>query len=108
VTETPLGDASRVAVVIVAFRNVDDVCGCLEALSTSTHARFEVVICENGGEAAWRTLTARLPGTLPGGQPVRVLLAERNLGFAGGVNVGLAAAPDADAWWILNPDTQPA
>jgi N-acetylglucosaminyl-diphospho-decaprenol L-rhamnosyltransferase len=97
----------HVAVAIVGFRNADDVSRCLRALGASSHADFEVVICENGGPEAHRALVAALPPALPGGQGVRIECAPRNLGFAGGVNLCLAAAPGADAWWVLNPDTEP-
>lgn len=98
----------HVAVSIVGFRNPGDITTCLEALSASTHADFEVIVCENGGPEAFEALTAVLPARLPGGQAVRAVLAGGNLGYAGGVNVCLAQTPDADAWWVLNPDTQPA
>jgi N-acetylglucosaminyl-diphospho-decaprenol L-rhamnosyltransferase len=97
----------HVAVVIVGFRNPGDIQDCLEALAASTHTDFEVSICENGGAEAFRALKAVIPETLPGGQPVRIVQAPRNLGYAGGVNLGMAQAPHADAWWILNPDTTP-
>ena len=97
----------HVAVSIVGFRNPDDILRCLSALEASRHTDFEVVICENGGRAAHEALTAVLPTSLPGGQPVRAVLASSNLGYAGGVNVCLSVAPGADAWWVLNPDTQP-
>jgi len=97
----------HVAVSIVSFRNPDDVLRCLRALELSTHADFEVVVCENGGRAAFDVLRNRLPDRLTGGQPVKLVLAERNLGYAGGVNRCMQTAPGADAWWILNPDTQP-
>lgn len=98
----------RVAVGIVGFKNADDVSRCIEALARSTHADFEIVVCENGGPEAHAALVQRVPASLPGGQRVRILQAPRNLGYAGGVNACLAAAPDADAWWVLNPDTVPA
>jgi GT2 family glycosyltransferase len=97
----------RVAVAIVGFRNVGDIEVCLQALSRSTHTDFEVVICENGGIQAAEVLRQRLPRALHGGQPVRILQAPGNVGYAGGVNRAMGAAPDADAWWILNPDTEP-
>ncbi len=97
----------HVAIAIVGFRNADDIAACLSALANSQHTDFEVVICENGGPEAFQTLTARTPTTLAGGQAVRTLMAPGNVGFAGGVNTCLRAAPDADAWWVLNPDTQP-
>jgi len=96
----------HVAVAIVGFNNADDIVRCLAALAASTHADFEVVICENGGPDAYAALTARVPAALKGGQAVRAVLAECNLGFAGGVNRGMAETPAADAWWVLNPDTE--
>jgi GT2 family glycosyltransferase len=97
----------HVAVAIVGFRNPDDIVRCLAALARSRHADFEVVICENGGAEAFQALTEVLPTGLAGGQPVRAVMAPRNLGYAGGVNVCLAESPNADAWWVLNPDTEP-
>ena len=97
----------HVAVGIVGFDNAADIAHCLEALGRSAHTDFEVVICENGGPEAFARLQAAIPANLPGGQPVHAHLAAGNLGYAGGVNACLAAAPGADAWWVLNPDTQP-
>ncbi|THD65098.1 glycosyltransferase family 2 protein [Phenylobacterium sp.] len=97
----------RVAVAIVAFRNPGDVEACLAALGASVHTDFEVVICENGGPQAFRELVAAIPAQLAGGQPVRAVCAPANLGYAGGVNRCLAEAPQANAWWVLNPDTAP-
>ena len=98
----------HVSVAIVGFRNVDDILRCLAALETATHKDFEVIICENGGPAAFDALKARAPSVLAGGQTVRCVLASGNLGYAGGVNVCLAETPQADAWWVLNPDTAPS
>ena len=97
----------RVAVAIVGYRNPDDIVGCLNALAQSTHRDFEVVICENGGLAAYEALSRAIPGALAAGQAVRAFAAPRNLGYAGGVNAAIAAAPEADLWWVLNPDTHP-
>ncbi len=97
----------HVAVAIVGFRNEGDIVRCLGALEASRHRDFEVVICENGGPEAHARLTAAIPQALAGGQVVRAVLASGNLGFAGGVNLCLRETPDADAWWVLNPDTQP-
>lgn len=100
--------AGHVAVLIVGFRNVDDIKRCLEALDRSTHADYEIVVCENGGGEAFDALRTAISDRRPGGQPVKLVQAPENLGFAGGVNLCLANAPAADAWWILNPDTEPA
>src|SRR6185437_3287385 len=97
----------HVAIAIVGFRNAGDILTCLGALATATYPHFEVVICENGGEESYQSLVKALPAKLPGGQPTRIICAADNLGYAAGVNVCLRAAVDADAWWILNPDTVP-
>ncbi|MDP1598234.1 glycosyltransferase [Phenylobacterium sp.] len=97
----------RVAISIVGFKNSDDIVKCLSALDKCDYRDFQVIICENGGLEAYDQLIASLPSSLEGGQDVRVIAAPSNLGYAGGVNVCLRETPDADAWWILNPDTQP-
>src|SRR3546814_1656250 len=43
----------------------------------------------------------------PGGQPIRAVKAPGNVGYAGGVNIGMKETATAGAWWILNPDTLP-
>jgi GT2 family glycosyltransferase len=97
----------HVAVCIVSFRNPGDVAGCLAALAESGHRDFEVVICENGGAAAFAALRAETAACLPGGQKVQMIDAGANLGYAGGVNLCIRHASEADAWWVLNPDTYP-
>lgn len=97
----------HVAIVIVSYRNSGDVERCLAGLAKLDYGDFEVVVCENGGPAAYQALTAALPTKLEGGQPVLMLQAPGNIGYAAGVNLGMSGAPDADAWWVLNPDTVP-
>lgn len=97
----------HVAVAIVGYKNREDILLCLQSLGASTHVDFEVIICENGGPAAFEALKERVPATLPDGQRVRVMLAPGNLGFAGGINQCLQTTASADAWWLLNPDTLP-
>lgn len=97
----------RTAVIIVSFHQLGDVARCLEALSKQTFRNFDVIICENGDVAALTALQAALPTVLPGGQAVRVIADHANPGYAGAINHCLSATPDAAAWWVLNPDTQP-
>lgn len=97
----------HVVVVIVGFRNVDDIVRCTTALAATTYADFEVIVVENGGASAFAAVSAALPATLTGGQAVTLVEAPGNLGFAGGVNLGIERTPAADAWWVLNPDAVP-
>ena len=97
----------HVSVVIVGYRNPGDIVRCLAALSGSSHRDFDVVVVENGGPEAFQALVSAVAPQLPGGQAVRFVPAHDNPGFAGGVNRGVAETLDADAWWVLNPDTEP-
>ena len=96
-----------VAVIIVSFHSLADIVRCLAALEKSTRSRFRVVICENGGEDAYRKLRAGLPAQLETGQTIELLSAPGNPGYAGGINLAIDRTAPADAYWILNPDTQP-
>ena len=100
----PRGD---VAVIIVSFHSLADIVGCLAALEKSTWDRFRVVICENGSEETFQKLRAALPARLKTGQPVELLSAPGNPGYAGGINLAIDRTAPADAYWILNPDTHP-
>lgn len=63
-------DQHRIAIIIVGFRNPEDVRACLAALSRSTdEPHFDVFICENGGDEAFVLLCDTLIG--PGGPCTR-------------------------------------
>jgi GT2 family glycosyltransferase len=120
----------HVAVVIVGYRNGEEVRDCIDLLAASTHADFAVHVCENGGSPAYAALAAAVrktcadlapaptgsrmveahSGTLSGSQQVHLYDAGANLGYAGGINVCFAAIIAEDRYdhvWILNPDTEP-
>jgi N-acetylglucosaminyl-diphospho-decaprenol L-rhamnosyltransferase len=126
-----------VPIVIVAFRGLEDVVPCLEALANAQpEPAFDVYVCENGGPEAFDALCAALgqrqteftsiadaPPVLGSdferhcafamnGRPSRIFVgqARENLGYAGGVNSWLRPLLSID-WpgaMILNPDTKPA
>ena len=98
---------THVAVAIVGYNNVADIERCIGALAKSTYSDFEVVICENGDDHTYRALQDRLPVSLAAGQPVKLLKSPGNYGYASGVNQCIAASSSSDAWWVLNPDTEP-
>jgi len=66
--------------------------------------RFELVVVDNGPGAGLRMKLAAAGAAPPAG--LRVLEPGRNLGFAGGINAGVAAAR-APAVLLLNPDAVP-
>ena len=129
----------RIAILIVGYRNSSDLQSCISALARLDHEpQFDVFICENGGRSAFDQLCEILEGLnglcIPSAGPAsdvstssrlvetrsfalknraaRVIVgrAERNLGYAGGVNVLLEqalTAPDYSGVWVLNPDADP-
>ena len=98
---------AEVAIVIISFHSFGDIVRCLAALEQSTWDHFRIVICENGGEDAYRKLRSGLPSQLKGGQAVEILRAPDNLGYAGGINFSIDHTAPAEFYWILNPDTEP-
>ena len=98
----------HVSIVIVSFRNIADVERCISGIAASEYKDYEVWICENGGRAAFEALWNALKTADFKAVRFTVFDAGGNLGYAGGVNECIKRSPDADAWWILNPDTVPA
>ncbi|MDZ3833698.1 MAG: glycosyltransferase family 2 protein [Sphingopyxis sp.] len=103
---TLVGDLA-VTVIIISYHSHNDLLRCLSALGASNYNNFRVVIVENGGAEAHAQTAALVPVVLGGGQAVKTICAPGNLGYAGGINLGVSAAPGGDAYWILNPDTAP-
>ena len=97
----------HIVVCLVAYRNIDDVVRCLDALAGQTYTDFEIVICENGGKRSYDQLRACLPDRLLNGQKITVIADETNPGYAGGVNRCIALRKGQSGYWILNPDTHP-
>lgn len=122
-----VGDRAKLAVLIVAYRNPDDVDRCLKSLAQSDWQEFEVFVCENGGREAFELLVAAVVGrhrtlqriedeldTLdkPVGRlaavtkcrfqsranVVRLGLAVDNLGYGGGVNAWLEQLLGRSGW----------
>jgi GT2 family glycosyltransferase len=83
------------AVVIVAYRSGDRLTRCVEALA-ERDAVEEVIVVDNG-ESGGEIDAVRDAGAV-------VVSAGKNLGFAGGCNLGAQHA-DSDVLVFLNPDT---
>lgn len=117
-----------VGVVIVAYNSGDVIEACVESVLRSNWKNLRVVVVDNASpddsvarvEAVAERLglpvsvraaqeAAQEEATASAGEPCRltVLRSPGNLGFAGGVNLGLKAllADDGvDLFWVLNPD----
>lgn len=95
----------KVAIVIVSYRSGEDVLRCLCSIKGLKYSEYEVIVCENGGNEAYYHLQALIEKNTLNNLQVSLINSGRNLGYAGGVNLGILNAKTAGAWWILNPDT---
>lgn len=120
------GMRAEVAIIIVGFRNADDIVQCVHALARAAATpNFDIYICENGGRESYERLVSHLtdescglqelsPCEIPGGserflatrclkfpsRPSNVLIgcATDNLGYAGGINAWLRGLVQVDGW----------
>ncbi|GIW25884.1 glycosyltransferase family 2 protein [Meiothermus sp.] len=92
-----------VYILILNYRAWQDTVACLGALEQLEYPNYRVLVLDNASD---NDSVARIRAAFPG---VEVLELERNLGFAGGNNVGIrrALAEGAAYVWLLNPDTLP-
>ena len=106
-TET-LNGKSRplISVVVLNWNGATDTLVCLDSLSTLTYPNFNVIVVDNGSSDD--SLMQLRPYTAP--YPLTLLETGRNLGYAGGNNVGTRHALEqgADFVLVLNNDTTAA
>jgi len=85
---------SSVAIVVLNWNGLDDTRQCVESLYGQTYDKYSVILIENGStELGTKECMAELQQTYP---DLRVIYNERNLGFAGGVNMGIRHAIERD------------
>ena len=86
------------AIIAVAYRSADDLPRLVASLPAAADGlRWHLVVVDNDG-------TDGLAAALAGKPDVTVVASPGNIGYSGGLNVGLAAAPDAPVTVFLNPD----
>jgi N-acetylglucosaminyl-diphospho-decaprenol L-rhamnosyltransferase len=96
---TEAGVPPQVDVVVVTWRGRDTLPACLDSVHRDMGPRARLVVVDNASEdgtAGW--LAAGTPG-------VTVVTARRNLGFAGGANLGISAG-SATYVAVLNDDAE--
>lgn len=94
--------APRVAVVILNWRHPQETLTCLRSLAASDYPAWEALVVDNAsGDESVPCIRAGFPQAL-------ILETERNLGFAGGCNVGLryALAAGFPYIFLLNNDVE--
>jgi len=90
----------RVAVILVHYRTPELAAAAVEALrddGRQSGLEIEGILVDNGSDEAGRALLARLP--------FERLDAGANLGFAGGVNLGISRS-QAERIVVMNPDVR--
>lgn len=91
----------NVVVVILNWNGAADTAECLRSLQAQTYRSWAAVVVDNGSsDDSVAVLRAGFPS-------VEIVASPRNLGFAGGCNVGIRRALAGSAEWVLllNNDT---
>lgn len=93
----------RVVIAVLSYDNAEYLRLCLESIWAKTeYPNFEVVVVQNGSDAE---IDAYLAGESEVREKLRVLRPGSNLGFAGGNNLAVKLAGDAEYVVLLNDDT---
>lgn len=97
----PAREPALVSVVIVVYNARRHLSRCVGAVLAQSYPRVEILVVDNASsDGSADEVAARFP------QPqVRLVRAGRNLGYAGGNNLGFAHAR-GDYVAVLNPDTE--
>ncbi len=95
----------KLGVSIINYRTGPLTIGCARSvLDAGEGLPVDVVLVDNAsGDGSAEEIAAWLD-TLPETAPVRLIRSDRNTGFSGGHNLGMAALPDADWVLLLNSD----
>lgn len=116
---------NKLGVIIVTYGSSDVISDCLASLETSSYPDLKIVVCDNASPDDTRELVEGFAGahnldflqTCPEDYESResisaprltLISSPENLGYAGGVNLGLdylMKCKDVGYLWILNPDS---
>jgi hypothetical protein len=91
----------KVGIVLLNWNGWRDTCACLQSLSLLCSHDFDAIVVDNAS-------TDESPSHIANAFPeITILETSRNLGFAGGCNVGIRHLldRDCDLFWLLNNDT---
>ncbi|OGU10783.1 MAG: hypothetical protein A2075_06425 [Geobacteraceae bacterium GWC2_58_44] len=90
-----------VTIIVLNWNGSSHTVSCLTALAKTTYPNYNIVVVDNGSSD---DSVVRIRSSFP---DIRIVETGRNLGYAGGNNVGIrhALAHGADYVWILNNDT---
>ncbi|HEY1478728.1 MAG TPA: glycosyltransferase family 2 protein [Gaiellales bacterium] len=90
-----MSSSQRWAIVVLSWNGVDDTLACLASLADVDWPQLDVIVVDNGSaDGSQSAVRAQFPA-------VTLIENGRNLGYAGGNNVGLRAAFERGADWVL-------
>jgi len=95
---------NRVAVVVLNWDGEEIIRGCIDSLLNQTYKDFQIVVVDNGSSDSSRETLENYRSRF--NDRVKLIYNDRNLGFAGGVNVGIdyALTNSFDAVALFNND----
>lgn len=91
----------KVFIIILNWNRLNDILECLESVYKLNYPNFEVIIVDNASsDDSVEIIRKKYPGAI-------LIENRKNLGFAGGNNVGMdySMKQNADYVWLLNNDT---
>lgn len=88
-----------ISIITINYNNADITAALLQSVLCLEYANVEVIVVDN---ASKENPTAKLKSILPS---VKIILSDRNLGFAGGNNLGIKQAK-GDYLFFVNNDTE--
>jgi GT2 family glycosyltransferase len=94
----------KVACILVNWNGWQDTVDCLDALKLNDYPNLKIIVVDNGST---NDSVSRIRAAHP---DILLLESSKNLGFAGGNNIGMryALSDKAEYVWLLNNDTKPA
>ena len=95
---------SKVTIIIPNYNGIKFLGDCIESLRYQTYQNFDILIVDNGSKDESVEYLMELE-SYESNLNIKVISLDENLGFAGGVNVGLAAC-DSKYVILLNNDTE--
>jgi GT2 family glycosyltransferase len=96
-----LDNSALLSIVVLTWNNFADTAECLHSLGQLNYPRYNIILVDNGSTDG---SIERLQATFP---KVEIIKNDRNLGYAGGNNIGIkhALSNGAEYLLILNNDT---
>lgn len=83
-----------VAIVILNYKGFEDTCECIDSLHRLSYKDYRIIVVDNDSQdGSYEKLCEKYPN-------IRVIPSGRNLGFAGGNNIGIAYAMETGAEYI--------